>query len=64
MGPGQSTVTVPNTIQESGSKSVLNALICHSRVLTDAEKYELLTTPQTGLRDTELDTRYFEVNGK
>ena len=45
------------------SESLLDTLISHSRVLTDTERYELLTTPQTSFCDAELDTRYFEIKG-
>ena len=47
----------------AGCESILDNLVCHARALTDAEKYELLTTPQTDLRDAELDTRYFDMKG-
>ena len=46
-----------------GSESIIDALICRSRGLTDSEKFELLTIPQPQLRDAELDTRYFEIKG-
>ena len=37
-----------------GSESIIDALICRSRGLTDSEKFELLTIPQPQLRDAEL----------
>ena len=50
-------------MQGSGSEALLDNLTCHSRVLTDAEKYEMLITLQTGLCHSQLDTRYIEIKG-
>ena len=50
-------------MERSVSEPLLDTLISHSRVLTDTERYELPTTPQTRFSDTELDTRYFEIKG-
>ena len=54
--PGEVDKWEPNNFQGSGSEALLDNLICHSRVLTDAEKHELLITQQTGLCDSQLDT--------
>ena len=42
---------------------LLQEALRHSRVLTDSEKYYILTTAQDRIADEDLDTRYFGVTG-
>ena len=62
---GRSVAESSTGVERSVSESLLDldTQISHSRVLTDTERYELLTTPQISFSDTELDTRYFEIKG-
>ena len=45
------------------SESPFDALISHSRVLSNSEKYQLVTTQQSKFSDGALDTRFFKIKG-
>ena len=47
--PGEVDTRERSNLQGSGSEVLVDNLICHSRVLTDAEKYDLLICNSTDL---------------
>ena len=60
---GEPSHTEVNYESNPESSDILQVAISRSRKIKDYEKYELITSSQNNLRNTDFDTVYFTVSG-